>query len=210
MMRTKILLLVVLCAFTFSCKDDDDQNNNEEEALFTPINYVYEGDLRLFYLESENVRLNDSITAWEEISPNDPDYDEAQGNIEEANAEIAQNEGEANTIADPANAFAIINPTFPPIPVPSPCLCFHLYNSFDNIVFQTGNDQGGIVITSVEDETVLINTYNNQIYNIPNTDGLGTYQSFGFSETGFTGEALISVQTDTGSYSILANFINLE
>lgn len=210
-MKSKILVLFTLSFLSLSfisCSEDDDNNNNPDQVEFTSTNYIYEGDLRKYYLEARNTELELQITAWDQVSPNDPGYAAAQANIVEAYNEIDSNNQESLSIASPNDAFFIINP-IPPLPPPLPCLCLDVYNSVANIVFQSGNDVGNITITSEADQSTLVNTNaNTQMHTIPETNGLGRYQSFNFPNN-FTGQATITVQTDNGSYSILANFQDL-
>lgn len=213
-MKTRYLVLVLLSFIMFtsvSCKEDDNNNNDEQEVEFSSTNYIYEGDLRKYYLETENTRLSNNIELWQQIPDSDPGYNDAQASIAEATAEIESNNQETESIILPGDAFIIINPTFPPIPLPSPCLCLDVYNTIDHFVFQSANDIGSITITSVADQSTLTSTNaNTQINTIPNTNDLGRYQSFQLLPDGFTGQATIMVTTDNGSYSILANFQNLE
>ncbi|MBU2939428.1 hypothetical protein KO494_07730 [Lacinutrix sp. C3R15] len=211
-MKTRYVVLVFLSLILFtniSCEEDENNNENDEQVAFTATNYIYEGDLRAYYLETKNTELEAQIAIWQQVPDSDPAYNDAQASIAEANAEIANNEEEASSIVSPSNAFFIINPTFPPLPPPLPCLCLDVFNSIDYIVFQSGNDQGSITITSVTDQSILVNTNpNSTTGTIPNTNDLGSYQSLEFSQYEFTGEAIITVQTDTGSYSILSYFQN--
>lgn len=205
---TLILLSLILVANT-SCKTDD-KDNNEEESVLTSTNYVYEGDLRRFYLTTEITRLNEDIETWSQILIGYPEYEEAQANIQEALAQIETNELEISNIESPTDAFFIIKPILPPIPVPSPCICFDLYNSIQNIVLMPGTDQLNLSIISNTDESTIVDTTDNSpIVIIPNTQNTGRYQPFTFEQEGFTGEALIMVQSDNDSYSVHVNFQKL-
>lgn len=213
-MKTHYVVLAFLSLFfVTSCWTSDDDNNNDddnEQVEFTSTNYIYEGDLRKYYLETENTRLSIDIATWQQIPDSDPDYNDAQSNIAQASATIVSNNEEAESIISPENAFFVI-PRIPPIPpTPSPCLCLTEFNSFRNIILQQRTDQMSLTITSVADQNTLVNTNSNtQINTIENTNGLGRYQSFGFSQDEFTGEAMITVTTENGSYSILTNLVNL-
>ncbi|WP_188462907.1 hypothetical protein [Bizionia arctica] len=206
-----VLLILSLLLFTnLSCEDKDD-NVPVEEAPLTATNYIYEGDLRIYYLEAENVRLNDNIDVWVQVPDNDPGYNDAQENIALAYAEIDANQSEISAIPSPAEAFFIINPILPPIPPsPSPCLCLDEFNSIRNIVFLPGTDQLSLTIRDFNTESVLVGTNNNSTVNmIPNTQNTGRYQPFAFEQPGFTGLATLNIQSDSKNYSILVNFQNL-
>ena len=205
-----VLAFLSFIMFTnISCDEDDNNNNDEQEVEFTSTNYIYEGDLRKYYLETENTRLSNDIEVWQQVPDSDPTYNDVQISIASAIAEIAINNQELESILVPGDQFLIINPTFPPLPSPSPCLCLDVFNSISNIVFQSGNDNGNITITSAN-QTLLASTANTQTNAIPNTNNLGTYQSFQLSENNFTGQATVFVTTDNASYSVLVNFQNLE
>ena len=211
----KRYVVLVLVSFIFfinvSCEEDDNNNNEPVETEFTETNYIYEGDLRMYYLQTTNTELEAQIEVWQQIPDSDPNYNDAQASIVEANAEIANNLEEYSSIISPDDAFIIINPILPPIPLPSPCLCLNLYNSVETIVLQPGTDQMNLTITVAEDQSNLVNTNaTTQINTIQNTNGLGRYQAFELSQNGFTGEATIIVATEHGNYSILANFQNLQ
>lgn len=212
-MKTRYVVLVLLSfiLFTqFSC-DEDDINNEDEPVTFTSTNYIYEGDLRIYYLETKNAQLEAQIAVWQQVPDSDPGYNDAQANIVEANNEITSNEEEANAIMSPANAFFIVNPIPPIPPAPSPCLCLIEYNTFRHIVLQPGTDEMNLTITSIEDQSIVASTNNNTAINtIANTDAIGKYQSFELSQANFTGEVLITVDTETRSYSVLAYLQNLE
>lgn len=204
-----LFLLSLILVINTSCKTDDEKDNTEEPKL-TETNYVYEGDLRKFYLNAEIVRLNDDIEIWSEVLEGYPDYEEAQANIQVAMAQIEENELEISSIPTPANAFFIINPKLPPIPVPSPCLCLELYNSIQNIVLLPGTDQMSLSIFSNSDESGIAYTnIDTKLETIPNTQNTGHYQPFNFEQPGFTGEATIIIQTNNDSYSIPVNFNKL-
>ncbi|WP_452227983.1 MULTISPECIES: hypothetical protein [unclassified Lacinutrix] len=210
-MKTRYVVLVFLSFILFanvSCDEDEDNNNNDPEQVnFTSTNYIYEGDLRKYYLATENTRLGESIAVWQQVPDSDPDYDITQNYIAEANATIEANEIESDTIVSPAEAFIIINPIPPIPPAPSPCLCLIVNNTIGAIALQPGNNQMSLTITSTEDEETLVSTSpNTLISTIPNTNNTGMYQSFQFGQEGFTGEATINVQTENGSYSFLADF----
>ncbi|MGY0391865.1 hypothetical protein ACW5R3_04765 [Bizionia sp. KMM 8389] len=214
-MKKQLLVLFILSAFSFSflsCEENTPEESNEQTANpLTETNYVYEGDLRIYYLQTENIRLENNITVWEQVSPNDPGYDEAQDNINEANAEIEDNESEIASIPSPSTAFQLINPRIPPIPPsPSPCLCLDLFNSIRNIVYMPGTDNLLISIQDYEDESYLVpvNTDPN-VNSIPNTQNTGHFQTLDFESTNFTGHALLTIQSDSESYTIDVNFVNL-
>ncbi len=210
-MKTRYVVLVLLsfAMFTNVSCDEDEDNNPEEEALFTSTNYIYEGDLRKYYLATENTRLGDSIAVWQQVPDSDPDYDITQNYIAEANASIETNEIESDTIVSPEEAFLIINPIPPIPPAPSPCLCLIVNNTIGALALQVGTNQMSLTITSTEDEEILVNTNPNSLINtIPNTNNTGMYQPFQFGQEGFIGEAMISVQTENNSYSFLADFYN--
>lgn len=205
---TLFCLSILLVANT-SCKTDD-KDDHVEESVLTATNYIYEGDLRSFYLTTEITRLNEAIEIWNQVPEGYPDYEEAQANIQEAMAQIETNEQEISAIVSPDVAFVIPKPILPPIPVPSPCLCLDLYNSIQNIVFMPGTDQLSLSIISYSDESTIVNTTNNSpIETIPNTQNTGRYQPFNFEQPGFAGEAIIMVQSDSDSYSIHVNFHKL-
>lgn len=209
-MKTRYVVLVLLsfAMFTNISCDEDEDNNPEEEALFTSTNYIYEGDLRKYYLATENTRLGDSIAVWQQVPDSDPDYDITQNYIAEANATIETNGIESDTIVSPEEAFLIINP-IPPLPPPSPCLCLIINNTIGAIALQPGTNQMSLNITSTEDEETLVNTSPNSLINsIPDTNNIGMYQPFQLGQEGFIGEAMISVQTENGSYSFLGYFGN--
>ncbi|AUC83609.1 hypothetical protein [Lacinutrix sp. Bg11-31] len=214
-MKKRYVVLAVLSFIFFtnvSCDEDDTLNPEQEpeQVEFTTTNYIYEGDLRIYYLETKNTELELQIVAWQQIPDSDPGYNDAQASIVEASAQIVNNEEEANSIVSPENAFFIINPVIPPLPAPLPCLCLDIYNTVSNIVLQPGTDQMSLTITTVADQSTLINTNaNSQISTIANTNGLGRYQTFELSQSDFTGEAMITVQTENGSYSFLSNFQDL-
>ncbi|MDO6596055.1 hypothetical protein Q4512_03955 [Oceanihabitans sp. 2_MG-2023] len=209
-MKTRYVVLVLLSFIMFSnisCDEDDIFPQNEEDPLFTSTNYIYEGDLRKYYLESENTRLNDSIAVWQQIPDSDPAYDITQNHIAEAYATIETNDMESDTIVSPTEAFLIINPIPPIPPAPSPCLCLIVNNTIGSIALQPGTNQMSLTITSTEDEETLVNTTpNSLISTIPDTNNTGMYQPFQFGQEGFIGEAMISVQTENNSYSFLADF----
>ncbi|QRM89443.1 hypothetical protein FG167_09390 [Lacinutrix sp. WUR7] len=213
-MKTRYVVLVLLSVIMFtnnSCDEDDRfPQDDPEQVEFTATNYIYEGDLRKYYLETENTRLSADIAIWQQIPDSDPGYNDAQASITQANIAIANNNEESQSIISPENAF-LIPPRIPPVPpAPSPCLCLTEFNTFRNIIFQPGTNILSLNITSVANQNTLVNTNaNSQIHTIENTNGLGKYQSFGFSEDGFTGEVMITVVTANGSYSILANLVNL-
>ena len=213
-MKTRYVVLLLLSFIMFtniSCDEDDNNNNDDDDQQveFTSTNYIYEGDLRKYYLETENTRLSDSIAVWQQIPDSDPGYNDAQESIVEANAETASNNQESESIVSPTNAFIIINP-IPPLPPPSPCMCLDIYNIIDKFVLQQGTDQMDLTITSIADQSILVSTNaNSQLNIIPNTDNLGRYQSLELSQDGFTGEAMVTVTTENGSYSFLGNFQNL-
>ncbi|MEO8934036.1 MAG: hypothetical protein ABI295_06980 [Xanthomarina sp.] len=208
-----LIMLSLILVTSFSCKTDDEKIDNEDSVL-TATNYIYEGDLRQFYLETKNAIQNDSIAVWtqilEEYQEGYPEYIEAQTKINEASLIIAANQLEISSIERPEVAFKIKKPILPPIvPTPSPCLCFDLYNSVENIVLQPGTSQLGVFIYAIEDESTIVNlTEGLPLETIPNTLVKGHYQPFIFEQPGFTGQAIISVQSEIESYSVLVNFHN--
>ncbi|HLV14147.1 MAG TPA: hypothetical protein VKY41_03125 [Xanthomarina sp.] len=207
-----LFFMSLLLVATTSCKTDDDDvvKDNNEESPLTATNYIYEGDLKIFYLNTENEYLNSQIDEWSQVPEDYPDYEEAQANILVAQAQIDENELEISGILTPENAFAIVKPKLPPIPVPSPCLCLDLYNSIENIVLLPGTEQMSISILSSNDESSIAFTNSDSpLETIPNTQNTGRYQPFNFEQPGFTGQAMIEVQTNNDSYSIQVNFHNL-
>ena len=179
----------------FACPSSDD-DNIEEEALFTQTNYIYEGDIRLFYLESENVRLNDSITVWEQIPMSSPLYNEAQVNIFEANTEIMENQTQSTnlTINFSLEAFAAsveIPDNFPPLP--QPCFCLTARNSIVRIVLFPGTVESNITV--VRDGENILET-NGTINDVPNiTSGL-RYQTINLTDQDYEGEATFNFETN--------------
>jgi len=210
--NTFVLIILSLLLFTnMSCEDDDNNNTNEEIKL-TATNYIYEGDLRTFYLESEINRLNEDIEEWMQIPDSDPGYNQAQENIAAANDQIDLHETEIAGILSPAEAFSIINPIIPPIPPsPSPCICFNVYNSIRNIVLLPGTDQLSLTIRDYNTESIIVSTNNNSpIETIPNTQNSGRFQPFLFEQPGINGQAILTIQSDGQTYSILLDFQELE
>ncbi|MCX7547816.1 hypothetical protein OS188_07615 [Xanthomarina sp. F1114] len=210
-MKKHILTLFCLSLiFVTNTSCDNDDEGTTPEPVITATNYIYEGDLRGFYLTTEIAQLNADIDIWNQVPENDPGYEEAQENIEIANLQIGEYESEMSTIPTPDSAFLIPKPILPPVPTPSPCVCYYLYNSIENIVLLPGTDQISISIYSYNDESNIVNTDSNTpIEDIPGSKNNGRYQPFTFEQPGFVGEAFIVVQSDSDSYTIHVNFEKL-
>lgn len=48
-------------------------------------NYIYESDLRIYYLETKNTELELQIVAWQKITDSDTGYNDLQASIVESN-----------------------------------------------------------------------------------------------------------------------------
>ena len=211
-MKKNILVLFTLSLMfvvNTSCKTDDDKTTNEEPKL-TATNYIYEGDLRKFYLKTTNTSLENEIKIWQEVPSEDPDYQETQAKIEVAQAEIQANKKESTSILSPDNVFFIDKPRLPPIPIPSPCSCLHIYNSIKNIVFMSGTNELNLsIVSNIDGKNIVDTTEGLPVETIPNKENLGKYQPFIFEQPDFVGVATLNIKTDTYSYSIEVNFQKL-
>ena len=203
-MKTNLLLLAFFSLLLFSCDEDNDDNNNDE-LLFTSTNYIYEGDLRLFYLESENVRLNDSIAVWSQIPDSDPGYNDAQSSIVESNAEIIENQADSTYLATNFSLDALevgfVIPDFGPFPPPQPCFCFNVFNELQRAVFLPNTNSLSFNIV-VDNETLLETNSNTPLSTLViNEQNSLQYQNFAF-DSNYVGEATLNVQTNIHNYSI--------
>ena len=81
----------------FACPDSNDNTNDDDnnQVVFTATNYLYEGDLRIYFLETRNTALETQIEIWQQVPDSDPGYNDAQQDIAAANAEIVSNNNEA-------------------------------------------------------------------------------------------------------------------
>lgn len=202
-------MMPLLCFTNLSCEDKDDNVIVNEEPL-TSTNYIYEGDLRKFYLQTEIAYLENQIEIWNAVTPNDPDYQNAQEEIFLAIAEIETNKLEITGIANPSAIFVIKPPILPPVPVPSPCNCLNVYNTARNIVLLPNTENISITIMSNTDESLIASTNSDvKLQTIPNTGNKGKYQPFIPEKPNFTGEAFIIVETNNHSYTINLNFHKL-
>ena len=207
-MKTHYVVLTCLSLLLFACPSSDD--DNQEEALFTPTNYIYERDIRLFYLETENLRLTNDIAIWNQVSPNDPGYDDAQGNIAEATVEIAQNQADSTDLADNFSLSAlevgfVIPSNFPPLP--DPCLCLSTRNSITKILLLPGTSSSNVSVLR-DNENILDS--NPTINDVPGVDVDLKYQTINFSDLDFEGEAIFTLETNGNApISVDAYIFNL-
>lgn len=162
-MRTKFLLLSLLCLITFSCDEDDVIQIPEEEAIeLTSTNYIYEGDLRLFYLEFRNTELEAQIEVWQAIPDNDPNYNQAQLDIADAQQEIMSNNNENGLVSENCLECIGFGGVLPgPIgPIPLPCECFNVLNSLEHLVALPNTDSFSFGIIG-GNSTILVSSGGN-------------------------------------------------
>lgn len=194
-MKSYFLLFAFFSLLLFSCDEKNNNDNIIDEPLFTETNYIYEGDIRLFYLESENARLNDSIAVWNQVTINDAGYNEAQGNIAEANVEIMENQADSTNISTNFSIAAfqagIVIPDIPPLP--DPCFCLITRNSITKLVLFPDTFQSNV---SIEFDNENILESNAGINDIPNLESGLKYQDINFVNQDFEGEAILTLQTN--------------
>ncbi|WP_158306394.1 hypothetical protein [Lacinutrix sp. 5H-3-7-4] len=206
MMRTKFLLLAVLCVFTFSCKDDDDQVNqdqNAEDFAITNENNYYEGDLYRLYLDAQIEITHIEIISLEEQLEQDPNNVELQNMLNTANTELDELENaESNQVAIEDALIGVPRiPRIPPVP-PMPCTsgaC--IPNLLDYITFSNDILNVTIVFRDIQTEEEIVTLQTNEFTSLNNFDNIISVSTVDFN--GFTGDFIADIQrTNTNNQVI--------
>ncbi|AEH01514.1 hypothetical protein Lacal_1666 [Lacinutrix sp. 5H-3-7-4] len=205
-MRTKFLLLAVLCVFTFSCKDDDDQVNqdqNAEDFAITNENNYYEGDLYRLYLDAQIEITHIEIISLEEQLEQDPNNVELQNMLNTANTELDELENaESNQVAIEDALIGVPRiPRIPPVP-PMPCTsgaC--IPNLLDYITFSNDILNVTIVFRDIQTEEEIVTLQTNEFTSLNNFDNIISVSTVDFN--GFTGDFIADIQrTNTNNQVI--------
>lgn len=205
-MRTKFLLLAVLCVFTFSCKDDDDQVNqdqNAEDFAITNENNYYEGDLYRLYLDAQIEVTHNEIISLEEQLEQDPNNVELQNMLNIANTELDELENaESNQVAIEDALIGVPRiPRIPPVP-PMPCTsgaC--IPNLLDYITFSNDILNVTIVFRDIQTEEEIVTLQTNEFTSLNNFDNIISVSTVDFN--GFTGDFIADIQrTNTNNQVI--------
>lgn len=205
-MRTKFLLLAVLCVFTFSCKDDDDQVNqdqNAEDFAITNENNYYEGDLYRLYLDAQIEITHIEIISLEEQLEQDPNNVELQNMLNIANTELDELENaESNQVAIEDALIGVPRiPRIPPVP-PMPCTsgaC--IPNLLDYITFSNDILNVTIVFRDIQTEEEIVTLQTNEFTSLNNFDNIISVSTVDFN--GFTGDFIADIQrTNTNNQVI--------
>lgn len=206
MMRTKFLLLAVLCVFTFSCKDDDDQVNqdqNAEDFAITNENNYYEGDLYRLYLDAQIEVTHNEIISLEEQLEQDPNNVELQNMLNIANTELDELENaESNQVAIEDALIGVPRiPRIPPVP-PMPCTsgaC--IPNLLDYITLSNDILNVTIVFRDIQTEEEIVTLQTNEFTSLNNFDNIISVSTVDFN--GFTGDFIADIQrTNTNNQVI--------
>lgn len=169
-MKTKILLLILITMFTFSCDDENSQNENIE---LTDNNYIYEGDLYKQYLNDELAIVENEITQLQEIIDNGQGDNQTQIDLDEA---IQERE---NIITNIDSIISLV--TFgiiPPPPPPQPCSCFTPELQY----FITLESTSGLQIDILNEGGEQIASTNQILNFLPNYDNQLKYKTISIPE----------------------------
>ncbi|WP_290470129.1 hypothetical protein [Lacinutrix sp. MedPE-SW] len=197
MMRTKFLILAVICVFTFSCKNDDDQDNqdqNAEDFAITNENNYYEGDLYRLYLDAQIEITNNEIISLEEQLEQDPNNVELQNMLDAANTELDELENaESNQIAIEATLLGVPRvPRIPPVP-PMPCTagaCIPNILNYFTISSEILNIT--IVFRDMQTEEEIVTLQTNEFTSLNDFDNIISVSTIDFN--GFTGDFIADIQ----------------
>lgn len=213
-MRLFLLSLLILMS---SCRNDDDNTPIPlpipTPVEFTSTNYIYEGNLRMFYLDYRDEQLDEIIATNQAILEQDQSNQEALANIASAEAEKMANNDERGVLFDLCfpqcvEVVGITVPENPDPPEPEPCFCLIKYNQLTQIVLLANTQSFSMEIIGSNQQFVLANTANNGLNQLPfeNSSNL-QYQSFIFNTPNYVGQAQINISSDNLNYSIPVYFV---
>ncbi|WGD35250.1 hypothetical protein [Olleya sp. YS] len=196
-MKLKPTFIIAFCLLLTACACDNDEDNIKTVAL-TETNYVYEGDLYIYALETERQNLFDYLE-----NPNDPNYNEEQAAIAE------QRIGEINEIIESSTTGAMIGfPIIPPPPLPPvPCICFSVWNQLEFLVLDDSILAIEATITDQNQEVLFYANSQSEMLNVLEfQDGFKAFR-FEAQQEGYFGPATLTInkvdQSETPiSYSV--------
>jgi len=184
-MRTKITLSLIAFVVLSSCIKDY-HGHGPKEVTLTAKNYIYEGDLYGFYLNTEIQNLDEKIKELEAVSPNDEGYDQAIKDLAEAKKQKDTFNQELKNIVD-LGQFGIIDPD---IPTP-PCFCWGLTTGLEFLLTVPDTDIRSVTILDLEGK--VISRMSTEFSPLPEFKGEVLYQEFKIVRE-VKGEVLIQVE----------------
>ncbi|HEA29799.1 MAG TPA: hypothetical protein ENH91_07375 [Leeuwenhoekiella sp.] len=191
-MKTKILFFL-FCSFFFlqSCGSAQEEKNNGSVVL-TDKNFIYEGDLRKFYLNHEIDNLEIKIKELQEIINNNQGDKDVKKQLDQL---VAQKENYQTQIENTADlkSLRIRARPIPIPPKPLPCDCLIQY-----IIFENNRDIVGV--SYLNKETKLLGSTMGKANKLPNSE----VKYLDFKDSSFTieDEGSFQIKSGNGSYTV--------